>query len=91
MEHQESTPELSPQELLEIQNLNEWMTENGITRPMLVAATSDYHSNLSLIVRGLRAIPDSFKWRFTLAYGDAARDQVFRHATSVPVTVVEPA
>jgi hypothetical protein len=77
MDNHESMPELSPQELLEIRCLNEWMVENKITRPMLVAATSDYHSNLSLILRGLRAIPDSFKWRFTLAYGDAARDQVF--------------
>jgi hypothetical protein len=84
-------PVLTPQELLEIQRLNEWKEENGYNLNRLALATDDYISNLSLILRGKRAIPDSFKWRFTLAFGDAARDRIFQHATSVPTPVVEPA
>jgi hypothetical protein len=69
--------ELTPQERLEIQRLNEWKEENGYTLAAITYATKDHPPNVSRFLKGKRAISESFKWRFTVAYGDEVSNKVF--------------
>jgi hypothetical protein len=62
------------------------MKANGYNMTQLADATNDHYPNLSRFLSYKRAISESFKWRFSRAFGDAARDEVFP-----PTPVVEPA
>jgi hypothetical protein len=74
-----STSKLTPLERQEIKALNQWMKVNGYTHVTLAQATGDFYTHIGPMVAGHKRISEGFKFRFGEAFGDEARNQLFRH------------
>ncbi len=83
--------ELTPQDEAERQRLLAWMEANKYDIASLAEATSDYYANIHQMVNGVRRVSQGFKFRFGEKFGDAERNKLFRHDSSVATPVTEPA
>jgi plasmid maintenance system antidote protein VapI len=75
-----ATYKSTPREQEELQRLLEWMKENEHTNASLARATGDFYNNVSRMTAGKTRISAGFKFRFGEAFGDDARNKLFRFA-----------